>query len=256
MKTANDLVSYVKTKLSAPYVYGACGQKMTQGLIDNWAKSYPNVYTAAYKTKALKFVGKQAFDCVNLIKAFVWDVDKNNFTLKGYVSTQDVNADGALSRATVKGSMGNMPDIPGLCVHFKGHIGVYIGNGEVIEARGIDYGVVKTKLIPGGDNPRKWTSWLQFPFVDYGAATTTNANGTVGIVNGASRMPRPALRRGSKGDDVIALKKALNKHINAGLDETDNQFWELTDKAVREFQKRKGLVVDGEVGAKTWGMLL
>jgi cell wall-associated NlpC family hydrolase len=43
-----------------------------------------------------------------------------------------------------------------------GHIGVYIGNGEVIEAQGTAYGVVKTKL-----EGRGWTKWLKIPNIKY-----------------------------------------------------------------------------------------
>ena len=35
-----------------------------------------------------------------------------------------------------------MHDIHGLAVWLDGHIGVYVGNGEVIEAQGTAYGVV------------------------------------------------------------------------------------------------------------------
>lgn len=43
-----------------------------------------------------------------------------------------------------------------------GHIGVYIGNGEVIEAMGTKYGVVKTQL-----EGRGWTHWLEVPGIEY-----------------------------------------------------------------------------------------
>lgn len=45
---------------------------------------------------------------------------------------------------------------------FPGHVGVYIGNGEVIEARGHAYGVVTTKL-----SSRGWTQWGKCPYIDY-----------------------------------------------------------------------------------------
>ena len=54
------------------------------------------------------------------------------------------------------------PDTPGLAVWKSGHIGVYIGNGEVIEAMGTKYGVVKTKLAGRG-----WSAWLQIPYISY-----------------------------------------------------------------------------------------
>lgn len=36
--------------------------------------------------------------------------------------------------ASVSGTIDTMPDIPGLAVWHDGHIGVYIGDGYVIEA--------------------------------------------------------------------------------------------------------------------------
>lgn len=56
----------------------------------------------------------------------------------------------------------DMPDTPGLAVWKSGHIGVYIGNGEVIEAMDTRYGVVKTKL-----QGRGWTHWLEVPGIKY-----------------------------------------------------------------------------------------
>ena len=55
-----------------------------------------------------------------------------------------------------------MPDIPGLAVWHEGHIGVYIGGGQVIEAMGTRYGVVKTELAS-----RSWTHWLKVPYIRY-----------------------------------------------------------------------------------------
>ena len=51
---------------------------------------------------------------------------------------------------------------PGLAVWKSGHIGVYIGSGEVIEAMDTRYGVVKTKL-----QGRGWTHWLEVPGIKY-----------------------------------------------------------------------------------------
>lgn len=43
-----------------------------------------------------------------------------------------------------------------------GHVGIYVGNGEVIEARGHLYGVVKTKL-----KDRPWTDWGKLRWLEY-----------------------------------------------------------------------------------------
>ena len=58
--------------------------------------------------------------------------------------------------------MSKMPDVPGIAVFMDGHIGIYVGNGEVIEARGHAYGVVTTKL-----NERKWVRWAYIDEIEY-----------------------------------------------------------------------------------------
>ena len=74
----------------------------------------------------------------------------------------DYGANQMYYAASVSGPIDTMPDIPGLAVWKDGHIGVYIGNGEVIEAMGTKYGVVKTKL-----SDRNFTHWLQVEYISY-----------------------------------------------------------------------------------------
>lgn len=59
---------------------------------------------------------------------------------------------------------------------------------------------------------------------------------------------RQTIKRGSKGDDVKALQKAL------GITD-DGCFGAKTEAAVIDFQKSHGLTADGIVGAKTWAAL-
>ena len=44
-----------------------------------------------------------------------------------------MGADAMYQAASEKGATSTMPEIPGLGVWHKGHIGIYIGNGEVVE---------------------------------------------------------------------------------------------------------------------------
>ena len=67
-----------------------------------------------------------------------------------------------LSVCKEKGKISTIPEIPGVLVFLDGHVGVYIGGGYVIEARGHDYGVVKTKL-----EDRPWTNWGKCPWITY-----------------------------------------------------------------------------------------
>lgn len=61
------------------------------------------------------------------------------------------------------------------------------------------------------------------------------------------------IRKGSKGNSVREAQCKLNAK-GAKL-AVDGKFGPATDKAVRNFQRSKGLEVDGVVGPKTWGAL-
>jgi len=65
------------------------------------------------------------------------------------------------------------------------------------------------------------------------------------------RLETPA-RTGSR---VRALQQALNRALGGGTVEVDGSFGPQTDAAVREFQKARGLSVDGIVGPATWTAL-
>lgn len=61
------------------------------------------------------------------------------------------------------------------------------------------------------------------------------------------------LKKGSRGLDVAAAQKALKQ---AGVDvKVDGAFGPQTDRAVREFQQKKGLKVDGIIGKNTMAAL-
>ena len=63
------------------------------------------------------------------------------------------------------------------------------------------------------------------------------------------------LRKGSSGSDVIELQKALNA-TNYGYNlAEDGKFGDKTLAAVKDYQQRSGLAVDGIVGTNTWGAL-
>ncbi len=56
------------------------------------------------------------------------------------------------------------------------------------------------------------------------------------------------LKKGSKGDDVKQLQRALHLY-------EDGVFGPLTEEAVKQFQKKYGLVADGIVGPHTWELI-
>ncbi|HEY2507918.1 MAG TPA: peptidoglycan-binding protein [Streptosporangiaceae bacterium] len=65
----------------------------------------------------------------------------------------------------------------------------------------------------------------------------------------------PLTVQGNTGERVFAIQSLLNQQIGAGL-ATDSIFGPLTAAAVRNFQSRRGLLVDGKVGNQTWPALI
>ena len=159
MKTNKGLVEYAKAQLGLPYWYGTFGNTAAADLYEYKRDQYPQYYKAWNDFP--KQYGKRVHDCVGLIKGYLWSDTPTSKPV--YNSKQDVSANGMLSVCSEKGGIYSMPDVPGVLVFMKGHVGVYIGNGEVIEARGHEYGVVKTKL-----KARPWVSWGKCPWIDYG----------------------------------------------------------------------------------------
>src|SRR3954453_17785412 len=88
----------------------------------------------------------------------------------------------------------------------------------------------------------------------FAAAGSGGGSGShVSDASSANRAIAPAapahyLRLGSQGPDVVRVQSALAQA-------PDGIFGSRTDAAVRIFQARNGLVVDGIVGPKTWGVL-
>lgn len=169
-KTNTGLVEFVKACLGRPYIYGTFGQVVTAALIDAKAKQYPKQLTPARVQKAkAEFIGKRADDCIGLIKNYLWATSPDANPV--YNAAEDWSADATYNKATEKGPISTMPDIPGICVRTNGHVGVYIGNGEVIEAKGFNYGVVKTRL-----NARSWLNWYKHPLITYDAQIKPNTD--------------------------------------------------------------------------------
>lgn len=144
------------------YVWGTCGWVLTDSLFASKLAQYPEGVGNYEDFIRENWLGGRTTDCVGLIKGYGW-LDIETMSV-GYAinGMPDVGADGMYYNATVKGDMSSMPDTPGLAVWHEGHIGVYIGNGEVIEAMGTKYGVLKTQL-----SERSWTAWLEVPYITY-----------------------------------------------------------------------------------------
>ena len=163
-KNNQDLVTYAINAWESGwgYVWGTYGSVLTDSLFDYKLEQYPDGVGNYEDFIRENWLGGRTTDCVGLIKGYGW-LNPETLTIDyGTNGMPDIGADSMYENATVKGDISTMPDTPGLAVWHSGHIGVYIGNGEVIEAMGTKYGVVKTQLAD-----RNWTAWLEVPYVTY-----------------------------------------------------------------------------------------
>lgn len=171
-------VEFLKGMLGQPYWYGTCVYKCSSSTLKSKSKQYPSHYTSGRMSKYNSHISKKmvSADCVGLGKGYNWTyggqgvleaigTDKT-FKSKYGNNCPDKSANGMFTYAKSKGlkwgKISTIPEVPGLAVRYDGHVGFYIGNGEVIEARGFNYGIVKTKLAG-----RKWDYWYEFPGIKY-----------------------------------------------------------------------------------------
>lgn len=160
-KKASEFIKYLRAMVgNAVYWFGTFGQTATESLYRAKKKQYPSYYTADdFKTQ----YGKKAVDCIGLLKSFLWCKSVTD-TKPIYESggMKDVSANMFLKECTRKGSIESMPDVPGIAVFKPGHIGYYIGDGKIIEAKGHKWGVVVSDL-----KARCFTNWAYIPQLEY-----------------------------------------------------------------------------------------
>lgn len=167
MKTATGLVKHAQRALQEKvwYLYGTFWQKLTPSLLEYKVGQYPKQIIPHYEYIKENKMGSSVTDCVGLMKSYLWWEESTQQPI--YDALTDYSANMAFSHAPKRGQLelNGIPEAPGLCVWRSGHIGVYEGKGQVIEAKGHRYGVVRTPLKGVGSN--SWTHWLQYPGIDY-----------------------------------------------------------------------------------------
>ncbi len=126
--TGSELVKFVTDKIDIPYVYGMKGSIMTLEKYNQLRKMYGKLI---WDTD-IKKVGKICCDCSGLISWATGIVRSS----QGYYDTAvSVHSISTISQAPI-----------GVAVWKKGHIGIYIGNGEYIAEDGSEYGCRKNLL--------------------------------------------------------------------------------------------------------------
>ena len=174
-----DTAFIEKLKLAAEkpsaYLWGTFGMQLTDRLIDQKANQYPARYSSERQAQ-LRHRAESlcwAWDCAGLIKGILWGWTGEETASYGggiYQSNgvPDTNVSG-LEECCTDLSEDFSALRPGELLFLPGHVGVYAGDGKVIEAtlwKEYD-GVVQTDL-----SARGWTHHGKLSFIEYTAEPT------------------------------------------------------------------------------------
>lgn len=244
----SNLYNIATTKKTV-YAWGMFGSIITKERVQAKAKQYSYWYTdrKISSTFAPLYNSKPpvwGFDCIGLIKSVLWGWNGDESKVYGgavYASNgvPDISADAMIERCTNVSN--NMNSIAvGEYLWMKGHCGIYIGNGKVVESSPKwANGVQVTNL-----SARNWLKHGLLPYIIYNE----------GEVRDVVNIELSVLRKGSKGEEVKTLQRLLNA-FGENLD-VDGSFGSLTQSALMSYQGKNSLRVDGICGEMSWGSLL
>lgn len=167
MVSAKDFVQKVWIPLLEcwGYIYGTSGRVWTAQLQKEWSEPGHKNYEQTKKYGAM-WIGRKVTDCSGLP---LWALKQLGETIVHQARYQYTNA------CLIKGKLSDgrredgQPLLPGSCVFLQGteahihHVGVYVGHGICIEAKGTRWGVVTSK-------PDHWDHWGELKMVDYADA--------------------------------------------------------------------------------------
>lgn len=259
MKTGEGLALFAEKAAIAktPYIYATFGQILTERKLSEVRRLYPERMSAKrYQYARDHYVGKRTNDCYGLVKRYKWSGgDAENPSLDDapiYNGKEDVNANTAYQKATVKGKISTIPEVRGLIVWKSGHVGVYLGGGRVAEARGFDFGTVITKL-----SDRPWTNWFQEVGISYEKQPTPTPGGGFDVK--VKTLKRNADGSAMVDPNVLVFQSMMNT-LKIRDDDgrelvEDSHYGKRSEQACKRFQKLHGLTVDGKCGPATWNKI-
>lgn len=194
-----------------------------------WTQEKQNAATRSMTVRyGSRWIGRRVADCSGLFAWAFRELGGSIYHGSNTIWNKYCSAQGRLTADTLLR--------PGTAVFLvkngnRHHIGLFVGNDTVIEAKGTQAGVVTSRLS-------HWDEWGELKDVQYDGQ--------------AAESFAPVLRKGSQGEEVRALQERLLKlGYNLPRFGADGKFGSETEQAVKAFQARTGLSADGICGEQT-----
>ena len=260
-----------------------------------WLTTLPNVYYSGSEWSKLNKKGQWQFDCVLSIKSLLWGfkADKNKFrggTVYKSNGVADFSCNGGLNYCTDV-SVDFSKIIPGEYVCMKGskynHSGMCLksatekergqmfedttgwGTGKAIIS---EFDTKGNRYYKGVKNVAKWTYHGKLKYIDYQIIVNQvmlwqekmNEQWQCGLAVDGHFGPmctkegmKHILSLGVKAPIMVKWlqKRLIELGYSVGKSGVDGSFGYDTLAAVKQFQKDKGLKVDGRVGSATYKAL-
>ena len=174
----------IKDNYTTTYMWGMFGGPVTESKIQEKTRQYPSFYTSSRQATLRKMIGKNvyAFDCIGLIKGVLWGWNGDPKHPHGGARYQSNNVPDIDANVTINRCKDVSADfskiVPGSAVWLPGHIGIYIGDGRVIEATpSWKDGVQETACLNIGSIAglpgRRWTKHGKLPWIEYVVESNT-----------------------------------------------------------------------------------
>ena len=234
------------------YIMGATGQDPKKWATNSW---WFTQYSGSQKTKALYWRehATRVWDCNGLAEGLYKDFSGVNINTKArynYSGWCGPKGTGLIPASQRREGAAVFWGKTAATITHVAYLDAPVdpnkrtGDWWIIEARGVMYGVVRTKL-----SSRKPNFWgLMTKYFDYSDSEIDYSEPTLG---------ERILKNGMEGGDVKTMQENL---IALGYDcgkwGADGEFGDATELALRAFQSDHGCGVDGEYGPESHAAML
>lgn len=228
-----DKLLKIVNNYNTVYAYGTWGQIVTNEIINQKKKQYPNWYTTAKVNELKKLINKNyfCFDCSGLIKAVLWGWNgsktKNGGAIYKANNVPDLSANGMINKCNNISTNFNSIEM-GELVWMDGHVGIYYKDKKVIECSPS----FKNKVQITELSQRKWIKHGKLPWISY-------------IKDNSFLPSRGWFQKGDSGPNVEKICAFFANKVKG------NYFGDYVEACIKVFQKQNKLEQDGCIGPIT-----